>query len=269
MAGCLALPLRFGLPTALLPALLLPQPAFSDTPVGWSTPSPPSTSLSAQDEFSPDYRSESGSSNVVNLRAQLPYDNGRWVLRLKLPIVTSAPSEAITGAGDLALWALSVQNAGTGQWLLGPTIRIPTAKDSLGTNKYSLGPCLGYATERAAWTVGFFGQTYFSVIGPAIYPAVAKTQIAPTFKYELPQGWNIGLSTMQFTYDWVRNQWTDVPIGFRVGKTFTGLLTSWDAYFEAEKNLASAPDTPSWTARLLLRWKGSRAALPTDGDQDE
>ena len=232
---------------------LIPWPAPADAAEP-PTPSPPATTVSAEDELSPDYQSENGSSNQVNLRAQLPYDDARWLVRIKLPIVTAAPSQSVTGAGDLALWDLAVFNSGRGQWLAGPTLRIPTAKDSLGTNKYSLGPAAGYVVSDRGWTLGFFGQSFFSIIGPSSYPPVGKTQIDPVVKLGLQRGWSVGFSTMQFTYDWVRNRWTDVPLGLRVGKSAIGELKSLDAYMEGERNLARAPDTPGWTVRALVRW---------------
>jgi hypothetical protein len=234
-----------------------------------STPAPPSATVSAEDELSPNYQSESGSSNLVNLRAQIPYDNATWIVRIKLPIVTAAPSESVTGAGDLALWDLAVVNAGYGQWLLGGTVRVPTAHDSLGTNKYSIGPSAGYAIQRGTSTFGFFTNSFFSVVGPSWYPGVAKTQIEPALKYDLSNGWSVGLSTMQFTYDWVRNRWTDAPLGFRVGKNPLGRLSLFDAYFEVERNLAHVADTPGWTIRVLLRRKiaGPQSASSNEDDR--
>jgi len=232
------------------------------------TPAPPSETVSAEDEFSPNYQSETGASNLVNLRTQIPFDNGTWVFRMKLPIVTAAPPESITGAGDLALWGLAVIDAGSAQWLVGVTFRVPTARGSLGTNKYSLGPSVGYVVQRNSSTLGFFANSFFSVIGPAWYPAVAKTQIAPAVKLDLARGWAVGLSTMQFTYDWVRDRWTDVPVGLRIGKKPLW-VNRLDAYLEGERNLAHAADTPGWTVRALLRWKISGAQSDSSNEDDD
>jgi len=233
-----------------------------------STPAPPSTTVSTEDELSPNYQNESGSSNVVNLRAQIPYDESAWIVRLKLPMVTAAPAKAVTGAGDLALWDLGVVNAGHGQWLVGATLRIPTARDSLGSNKYSIGPAGGYLTQRGPVTFGFSLNTFFSIIGPSSYPGVGKTQIEPALKYALPGGWSVGLSTMQYTYDWVRNRWTDVPVGLRVGKSGIGGSKALDAHFDVERNLAVAADSPAWTIRALLRYKIAGPQSPTSNEDE-
>ena len=193
------------------------------------TPAPPAPYVSIEQEVSPDYDDESGSSSLVNFRGQLPYVAGaQYVFRLKLPIVTSAPATAVTGAGDLALYDLAVSDVSRGRWLDGVTIRIPSAQnDSLGSGKYSVGPAFGYETQHGPWTLGFFQQDFFSVIGPASRSPVAQSKIEPTVTLALARGWSIGLSSMTITYDWVRNEWTEVPVGMRVAKRFSGGLARW------------------------------------------
>jgi hypothetical protein len=220
------------------------------------TPAPPAPYVSIEEEVSPNYDDESGSSNLVNVRAQLPYVAGaQYVFRLKLPIVTSAPATAVTGAGDLALYDLAVTDAARGRWLEGVTIRVPTAQnDSLGSGKYSVGPAFGYETQRGPWTLGFFQQDFFSVIGPASRSPVGQSKIEPSVTLALARGWSIGLSTMTITYDWVHNEWTEAPVGMRVAKRFNGGLSPLEASAEMEQNLADVKGAPGWTIRTRLKW---------------
>ena len=219
-------------------------------------PVPPAPYVSIEEEVSPDYDDENGSSSLVNVRGQLPYVAGaQYVFRLKLPIVTSAPATAVTGAGDLALYDLAVSDVARGRWLEGVTIRVPTAQnDSLGTGKYSVGPAFGYETHYGPWTLGFFQQDFFSVIGPASRSPVGQSKIEPTVTLALARGWSIGLSSMTITYDWVRNEWTEVPVGMRVAKRFSGGLDPLEASVEMEQNLADVRGAPGWTIRTLLKW---------------
>jgi hypothetical protein len=169
--------------------------------------------------------------------------------------VISAPATAVTGAGDLVLYDLAVSDAARGRWLEGVTIRVPTAQnDSLGSGKYSVGPAFGYETVHGPWTLGFFQQDFFSVIGPASRSSVGQSKIEPTVTLALARGWSIGLSTMAVTYDWVGNEWTQVPVGLRVAKRFNGGLTPLEASLEVEQNLADARGAPAWTIRTLLKW---------------
>lgn len=208
--------------------------------------------MSAEDELSPGYYGEAGSSNQINVRAQIPYANSSpYYVRIKLPIVTSAPAESITGAGDLAVTNFAVLDRA---WVGGITFRFPTANDSLGTHKYSVGPAFGYTVNRGSWTIGFSEESYFSIIGPSSYPPVGKSQISPILRLALANGWSVGFSTMQFSYDWVNNRWTDVPLGLRFEKRGIVGLPSLDAYADAERNVAHTDDTPGWTFRSALRW---------------
>ena len=130
----------------------------------------PTPYVSIEQEVSPEYDGETGSSSLVNVRAQLPYVAGaQYVFRLKLPIVTSAPATAVTGAGDLALYDLAVTDAPRDRWLAGVTIRIPTAQnDSLGTGKYSVGPAFGYETHYRALDARFLPARLFLGYRPRV-----------------------------------------------------------------------------------------------------
>jgi hypothetical protein len=220
------------------------------------TPAPPAPYVSIQEEVSPNYDDESGSSSLVNLRGQLPYVAGaQYVLRLKLPIVTSAPATAVTGAGDLALYDLAVTDVARGRWLEGVTIRVPSAQnDSLGSGKYSIGPAFGYETQHGPWTLGFFQQGFFSVIGPTSRSPVGQSKIEPVVTLALGSGWSVGLSSMTITYDWVHNEWTEVPVGVCAAKRFSRGLSPLEASVEMEQNLADVKGTPGWTIRTLLKW---------------
>jgi hypothetical protein len=227
------------------------------------TPQPPSPYVQLEEDVSPDYTSESGSSTVLNVSGQTLFAGNGALLRLKLPIVTSAPAESVTGAGDLAVTALRFFNTYTTNELAGVTIRIPTAQNSsLGSDKYSVGPAFGYESQTGLWRLGFYSQNYFSVIGPSWRSPVGKSKFEPIVSLALPNGWSLGFSSMSITYDWVLNKWTEVPIGGRISKRFgrfgrlgaIGTLLPLEATLEAEKNLSRVADTPGWTTRISLRW---------------
>jgi hypothetical protein len=220
------------------------------------SPSPVSTYVSIEEESSPDYDGESGSSNQFNLRAQTPFADGTWALRLKLPMVLSAPATSITGAGDLQLFALKVApTALGGGWLAGATLKLPTSQNtSLGSGKFSIGPAGGYQVKSGAWTLGFFAQSFFSVAGTGARPGVAQSKMQPSATYAFGNGWSVGTSIMTFTYDWISDQWTDVPIGLRIGKRLGNPRAPLDLAFEGEKNLADARGAPGWTLRTSFRY---------------
>lgn len=238
---------------ALWPAVVRAQEQPDDTPPS-ATPAP---YVSVEEEVSPTYELEPGSSAMTIWRGQIPYDNGNFIFRVKFPIVTSAPPEAVTGAGDLALFDFATFAKGRGRWLAGLTVRVPTAQNSsLGSGKYSVGPAGGYEMKTGSWTLGFFSQNYFSVVGPSSRAPVGKTSIEPIVRFSLPRGWSVGLSSMSMTYDWVVNKWEEIPIGLRISKQFgrtLRLLSPFEASFEAEHSVSPVEGTPGWTTRLNVK----------------
>lgn len=246
----------------------LPSPAASPSPVA-SLP-PPRPYVSLEEEYSPDYNDEAGQSVLLNLRAQLPYlENGQqYVIRVKLPFVTTSPAQAVGGVGDSTLTYLAVDDGGGGRWTYGATMKLPTAGDSsLGSGKYSIGPAGSYEHVSGVWSLSLGTTNYFSVIGPASRAQVAQTKIDPGAELSLPRGWAIGTSTMSYTYNWVPGTWINVPLGLRIEKAFgtnsglplAQLLAPIVGSAEFEKNLVAAADTPSWTIRVMLRWNLPRS----------
>lgn len=248
-----------------LPAPSAAQSAATPLPEPSPTQAPAQPYVSAQEEFSPKWDQASGSSNLLNLRGQLPFSvNGQqFVVRVKLPFVTSAPSTSVTGMSDSTVFFLAAKQA----WLFGVTTSLPTGgKNSLGTGKYSLGPGFGYGTTSGNLSLGFFSANYFSVIGPVANPSVARSQIQPLVTLSLPYGWGVGTSTMNFTYSWTQTKWQSVPLGIRLEKGFGAGATQRYApflaplvgAFELEKDLTSVAGTPTWTYRATLRWNFPR-----------
>jgi hypothetical protein len=230
-----------------------PSPSPSPAPV--ATHAPQQAYVSLEDVSTPDYDKESGSSNQLNLRVQLPFDGGGQIFRIKIPFVFSAPSSSVGGTGDISLFDLWVRNdARGGQWLEGYTVRTPTgANDSLGSGKYSIGPVLGYENTAHRWAIGFFGQSYFSVIGPSWRAGVGQTKVRPIAQLALAGGWLVGLPNASFTYDWVRNKWTKVPVGALVGKKFQSGRFPMLVSLDGNRNLTDVKGAAGWTIRLLLR----------------
>ncbi len=248
-----------------LPVPSAAQSAATPLPEASPTQAPAQPYVALQEEFSPKWDQASGSSNLLNVRGQLPFAiNGQqYVIRIKLPFVTSAPSESVTGMSDSTIFFLAAKQG----WLLGATTSLPTGgKNSLGTGKYSIGPGFGYAARDGNLSLGFFSANYFSVIGPAANGPVARSQIQPLVTLSLPGGWGVGTSTMNFTYSWTQSKWQSVPVGIRLEKAlgagaterYAAFLAPLAGAFELEKDLTAVAGTPTWTYRATLRWNFPR-----------
>jgi len=116
-------------------ATTAPSPNPSATPAAMKLPDP---FVSIEEEYSPNYDGEGVGSSGLNFRGQTAFASGGYgyLIRLKVPYVSSAPPGAITGRGNTTLAALQIRSDSRGQWLVGITMRLPTAQnDSLGSPK--------------------------------------------------------------------------------------------------------------------------------------
>lgn len=258
-------------PVAVPTSLPLAAPASTPPPATQAAeqadaalvdPLTPNLWFSLEDES---LQSVSGASNQLNLRAQIPLAaappltsviaSGRVLslIKFKLPIVISAPSnigvEAAVGTGDLTVAWLGGFGSAQSRWAGGASFKFPTGAGSLGSGKWSVGPAIGYTAGVGAWTLGVYSQSFFSYAGSGSRAPVAQTQIEPTISYAFADGWSIGSSQMKYTYDYDSGRFTNVPLGVRVSKQMDAGAKRWNAYFEAEKNLATSGGT-SWSVRL-------------------
>jgi hypothetical protein len=236
----------------------------SNTSPNFGGPVVPQPWYSIEEEVVPSYDRLSGSSNMINLRAQLPLGRilnalnafkNLQISRLKIPIVTSAPGNDPTGLGDTTLVELEYMGSKQQQWIVGPSFKLPTASTSgLGSGKWSVGPAAGYSFVQDGRTIGIYMQSFFSFAGPSSRRPVSQLQFQPALVYPLSRGWLIGTSNMQFTYNFQVPTWTVVPLGVRIAKNLKSNAGQLLAGFEAETNLVVSPGAPAWTMRINFKW---------------
>lgn len=100
-------------------------------------------------------------------RSAAPFRTGglNHIARATLPIPTHTPSDE-HGLGDLVLFDLIVFNEPWGRWGLGPVMLFPTASDdALGSDKWAMGPAIGFAARRPGLLWGAVNQNLFSFAG--------------------------------------------------------------------------------------------------------
>ncbi len=105
-------------------------------------------------------------------------------------------------------------------WGGGLTTMWPTASDdTLGSEKYSAGPAAVAVYMGKKWTIGLFGQHWWSYAGDDDRSDVNKTNIQYFIKYALPNHWSIGMAP-NITANWESDsddRWT-IPVGLGVSK---------------------------------------------------
>jgi len=137
-------------------------------------------------------------------------------------------------------------------WGAGPVVLLPTAtQDTLGTEKWGLGPTGVALKQTGPWTVGLLAGHVWSVAGNDSRADISSTTLQPFVSYTTKSHTTIGAYT-ESAYDWKGEQW-QVPLIFQAGQLFkVGPQIMQLAV--AAKYWAEAPDNGpnGWGLRLQL-----------------
>ncbi len=154
--------------------------------------------------------------------------NEDWnlITRTLIPLVDQKgfPLAALneSGLGDTTtslFFSPKSPTAGGWIWGAGPVLLLPTAsKDSLGTDKWGLGPTGVALRQDGPWTVGLLAAHVWSVAGNENRNDVSATTLQPFFSYTTKSHTTIGAYT-ESVYDWKGKQWS-VPLIVQAGQLF-------------------------------------------------
>ena len=222
-----------------------------------SDPTASLMSLQIQDIYTGSFHNlDNESGNTVLLRSAVPFRTGslNHIARATLPIVTDSPSGE-SGLSDLVLFDLIVFNESWGRWGVGPVLLAPTASDEkLGAEKWAIGPAFGFVARNPGLMWGVFNQNLFAFAGDNSREDVNISIIQPILTFSLPDRWSIGSSEMNLTYDWEKNEWTQLPFGIKLAKLvkFGPMPVQFSGAYEY--NFADNEVAAEWTVNFTLKF---------------
>ena len=131
------------------------------------------------------------------------------ILRVVVPYQVSGPGDE--GLKSVSIFDLVVLPQKWGRLGIGPVMSLSeSASDA--ESKFAIGPAVGAVVPMSKkLSVGGFTQNLFAT-------AVAITQLQPIVAYQLGHGWALSAGDLQYVYDWNRDEWVSLPIGFQIGK---------------------------------------------------
>jgi hypothetical protein len=130
------------------------------------------------------------------------------ILRIVVPYQGSGPGNE--GLKDVSIFDLVIVPQRWGRLAIGPVMSFYQS-DSDAESKFAVGPAIGVVKPLSKrLLVGAFSQNLFAA-------HVGISQIQPVITYQLGHGWALSAGDAQFTYDWERDEWTNVPLGFQIG----------------------------------------------------
>jgi hypothetical protein len=111
---------------------------------------------------------------------------------------------------DVSIFNLTIVPQRWGRLAIGPVISF-SQSDSDAESKFAISPAIGAVKPLSKrLLVGAFSQNLFAA-------HVGISQIQPVIAYQPGHGWALSAGDTQFTYDWERDEWTNVPLGFQIG----------------------------------------------------
>lgn len=192
--------------------------------------------------------------NSVVLRAVVPFRTGSLshIMRATAPFITDHPL-LHSGLADITLFDLVVFERSWGRFGVGPVALLPTGGSDRGTEKWAVGPALGFAARSQKLLWGVFNQNLFSVAGDDDRSDVDVTILQPILTYALGNGWSAGVSEMTFSYDWEADRWSSLPLGAKVSKLLRVQRLPVQLSAEYEYDFADDEVGPESTVRFTVK----------------
>jgi len=228
-----------------------PPPSSDDLSAQATDPTASLMSFQFYDWVTPSYHGTDDSSNQLVFRAAIPFEMLGLpnIFRVTLPYVTSSPAD-LSGLGDTQVFNLTVFNAPWGRWGAGISGSVPTGHDGLSSEKWSLGPALGFVnSSHEGFNVGLFAQTFFSFAGDDGAPDVGVVNLQPIFSVQLGGGRSLSLGNSAFVYDTAKSRWASLMLGVNYGQVVSLWGQKWRPNVELDYDFQDRTGTPKLTLR--------------------
>lgn len=173
-------------------------------------PTAPLKTITFQNKFSPSLWGLNDEQNETDMQIAIPLQfMGRAnILRVTIPYLTSSPS-GNRGLSDVSIFNIMLFPKKWGTPVAGVVAGFGTNKGP-GVDTFAIGPATGVVFKKEKWTYGVFNQNLFSA------DTTATTQIQPILAYTVNKKISVAFGDQQFTYDWKKDRFVLLPVGFQV-----------------------------------------------------
>lgn len=234
-----------------LPAATWAQPSADDLAAQATDPTASLMSFQFYDWYTPTYHGTDDSSNQLVFRAAIPFDMLGLpnIFRVTLPYVTSSPTGE-SGLGDTQVFNLTVFGAPWGRWGAGISGSVPTGHDGLSSEKWALGPAIGFVNaSNKGVNFGLFAQTFFSFAGDDSAPDVGIVNLQPILSYQLGGGRSLSLGNSALVYDTAKSRWASLTLGVNYGQVVSLWGQKWRPNVEVDYDFQHRTGNPKVTLR--------------------
>ena len=193
---------------------------------------------------------------LLNFQPVMPFPVSKStnvIVRVIAPL-TSQPlpdGTRVNGVSDVLTTAFfSPSKAGNIIWGAGPAILLPTAtNNSLGTEKFAIGPSVVVLTQPGKWTLGALANQLWSTSGAEDRAEVNQMYVQPFANYNLGAGLAVGVS-MEANAAWKADTVWTAPLLFSVSKVTLLGKQPVNIAMAAGPTLGGSENSSSWRYRL-------------------
>jgi hypothetical protein len=166
--------------------------------------------ITFQNKFSPSLWGVDDEQNDVDMQLGIPHSafGQRNILRVTIPYTTSSAT-GTRGLSDVSVFNILLFPKKWGTLAIGAVASVGTNKGP-GIDTFALGPAVGLIFKKHKWTYGVFSQNLFSL------DDTATTQLQPILAYTLNKKVSFALGDTQYTYDWKKERFVNLPLGVQV-----------------------------------------------------
>ena len=196
--------------------------------------------------------------DILNIQPIIPFFKGRLITRTIVPLQWQpevAPSGTIFGLSDIQFAGVYSPNTKGIVFGVGPIVSFPTGGASLGSQKWSAGPCIVLLAMPGHWVFGVLANNIWSFAGSSDRADVNQMLVQYFVNYNIKKGLYLTMAPV-ITANWeakAGQQWL-VPFGMGIGKVFKiggklPLNTQIAGFYNAIR-----PDyAPDWTLRIQVQ----------------
>lgn len=192
----------------------------------------------------PSFHGLDGSAGSSQFQAVIPFRawNTSNILRATVNYTNSGP--AADGLSDVTIFNLLVFEKPWGRWGAGPVAQLLPDRGG-NSDTFAIGPAVGFVVSSGRWTYGLFNQNLFG-------DDIAISSLQPVLAYQMGNGWALAAGDAQWTRDWDRGKFVNLPVGVQLSKVshIGGQAVKWA--INPEYNLRNLDGVPKWTVRLTL-----------------
>ena len=201
--------------------------------------------------------------DILNIQPIIPFFNGRLITRTIIPLQwqpENSPSGTVFGLSDIQFAAVYSPKTKGVMIGLGPIVSFPTGSATLGSQKWSAGPCFVILAMPGHWVFGVLANNLWSFAGNSDRADYNQMLIQYFINYNIKKGLYITMAPI-ITANWEASagqQWL-VPFGLGIGKVFKiGGKLPLNIQLAGFYNAIRPDYAPDWTVRVQ-----AQVMLPT------